>query len=590
MSSPRQIPLPPDHFLSQPRPDPLSSARQSSSSITVVRHPGAVDTSTLAAHDFDVDTRTGFMPPQPPLARLPPLWEPWEELLEDAVQKKLKHTETLDLTESDKEMARTWRKEVQDVRGPSHYLFQIIVESLLSQLLVLPTIPLKKSEVSLRRAHLVLTWLMHFYINTLPDDAAIIIPRSISIPLLYVSHHLALPPLLTYSDNVLYNWAFIDEETSVSRRSPSPLSSSPPSPWDFGFVSQRMPTLTNIKCQTLFTSSKDEEVFYLTSARIELCGVEALSVMRASMDEAFVGDSLSLLRISTFLSRLASVIDDMAHLLLAVREGCDPEFFYRHIRPWFKGQDSMNGERKWIFEGLEECIDLDAPTELSGPSAGQSSIIHAIDIFLGVDHTPPSARVEDLEVELPSNDDGRTEQNENEIAPITPSPPSHFLQRMQAYMPRHHRAFLNHLRSNPRPLRAMVQQSARRVASNTGNTPESGTSTSTSPSSSPNSSPKLGNPRKVALDPHKSIVESYNTAVRALKHLRDAHLRIVALYIIGPARKLEAERRERMIVKSAEVVGEESVVKGTGGTDAMPFLKTIRDRTKEAEIQIPNSS
>ena len=119
MSSPRPIPLPPNHFLSQPRPDPLSSARQSSSSsITVVRHPGAVDTSTLAAHDFDVDTRTGFMPPQPPLARLPPLWEPWEELLEDAVRKMLRHAENSDLTESDKEVARSWRKDVEDVCQP----------------------------------------------------------------------------------------------------------------------------------------------------------------------------------------------------------------------------------------------------------------------------------------------------------------------------------------------------------------------------------------------------------------------------------------------------------------------------------------
>lgn len=60
--------LSPDHFLALPRPDILYGGAPA----------GAPDTSTLAAHDFDVDTRTGFMPPQPPLTRLPPQWELWE--------------------------------------------------------------------------------------------------------------------------------------------------------------------------------------------------------------------------------------------------------------------------------------------------------------------------------------------------------------------------------------------------------------------------------------------------------------------------------------------------------------------------------
>jgi len=70
--------LPPDHFLLQPRHDSLVGA-----------HEGHVDTSTLAAHDFDVDTRTGFMPPDPPLSRLPEQWDLWETTLEAAMQTKL---------------------------------------------------------------------------------------------------------------------------------------------------------------------------------------------------------------------------------------------------------------------------------------------------------------------------------------------------------------------------------------------------------------------------------------------------------------------------------------------------------------------
>ena len=71
-------PLPPNHFLSQPRPDSSNPA-----------FPGIVDTTTLAAHDFDVDNRSGFMPPQEPLGRLPAQWEAWEEVLGTAIHNRL---------------------------------------------------------------------------------------------------------------------------------------------------------------------------------------------------------------------------------------------------------------------------------------------------------------------------------------------------------------------------------------------------------------------------------------------------------------------------------------------------------------------
>lgn len=154
------------------------------------------------------------------------------------------------------------------------------------QMPVLPTIELKKSEVLLRRAHHVLAWIMHFYINTLSPTSSIIIPKSISIPLLQVSQFLALPPLLTYSDNVLYNWRYARQPILESANEP-PLSSSPNFSsflFDIDGFAPPIPTIDNLECQTLFTGTRDESEFYLTSARIELRGVEALALMRASMD------------------------------------------------------------------------------------------------------------------------------------------------------------------------------------------------------------------------------------------------------------------------------------------------------------------
>ena len=47
-----------------------------------------------------------MMPPQPPLARLPELWEPWEAILDDAIRRKLKLGDALDEILARPEVAR----------------------------------------------------------------------------------------------------------------------------------------------------------------------------------------------------------------------------------------------------------------------------------------------------------------------------------------------------------------------------------------------------------------------------------------------------------------------------------------------------
>lgn len=77
--------LPYSHMLAVQRPRP---------SVSLPIH--AFDTSTLAAHDFDVDTRTGFMPPDPPVARLPADWALWEDALDHAIASRLRVTDSPD--------------------------------------------------------------------------------------------------------------------------------------------------------------------------------------------------------------------------------------------------------------------------------------------------------------------------------------------------------------------------------------------------------------------------------------------------------------------------------------------------------------
>ncbi|KAI9439567.1 Indoleamine 2,3-dioxygenase [Lactarius indigo] len=480
--------LSPDHFLALPRPGVLSEVPV-----------GVVDTTTLAAHDFDVDTRTGFMPPDPPLARLPMQWEPWEQLLEEAQVHRLQLGSKHDIIDEEMVQSESWRARVR--LSPT-----------------LPTVELRPSELFLRRAHHVLAWIMHFYIHSLPPDAEIRIPAPITVPLLEVCAQLQLPPVITYSDDVLYNWALKDPSAKPRL------------------------ALDNLRALTLFTGTRDEEEFYLTSARIELCGVDALEIMRVTMDELFVGDALAIRRITRYLHSLAQVLDDLARLLLAIRDGCDPDIFYHSIRPWFNGADS--GARKWFFEGLDAHPELVQPTELSGPSAAQSPLIHSLDVFFGVDHHAPS----------PSSSPT--------LEPTHIPPKVPFLVRMRAYyMPRHHRNFLRHLAAAPRPLRVAVE--------------------------------RAGN---------ATLTDAYNAALAGLRRLRDAHLRIVTLYIVGPSHRppptscAPALKGATAAVKSGGFANGTcsgsgpALLRGTGGTDSIRFLKGVRDRTSEAALELDRST
>jgi indoleamine 2,3-dioxygenase len=370
------------------------------------------------------------------------------------------------------------------------------------QLPIIPTDSLNTSEVMLRRAHLVLTWIMQFYIHSLPPDTPVRIPPPITIPLHFVSDQLQLPLVYTYSDCVLYNWSLKD-----------PTAQDPDS---------AAPSPDNLRCMTLFTGTSDEEAFFLCTARIELRGADALELMRASMDEMFVGDALAVQRVASYLTALAPIIHDITSLLLSLRAECDPTVFNSRIRPWLCGADSDPGRPRWVFDGLPPGISQ--PVELSGGSAGQSSLIHALDIFLGVNKyshakctmgrsiqagCPASASKEDTEQSRP------------------------FLMRMRSYMPRHHRNFLAHLSAAPRPLREFV----------------------------------------LASD-DATLHEAYYGAIDALKRFRDAHLRIVAIYIIGPAHGCAAAAQSNS----------SHPIRGTGGSDLITFLKQIRDQTAQAKL------
>jgi indoleamine 2,3-dioxygenase len=415
----------------------------------------------------------------------------------------------------------------------------------------LTTLPL------LRRAHLVLAFLLHFYVHTAPSSSPLKavaaanaqkspmpIPSSISVPLLFVSRLLGLPPILTYSTTVLWNSA----SSSATSTETFSLSTNPPN-----------------RILESFTNTPSEDHFYLTSALCELSGAKALTIMRQSLDELFLGDKTAIRRLTVYLDKLSKQIDELADIILDMMNGCDPAVFYHVIRPWFKGGDADGpGSYGWAFLGLEDnqqdIVGKEAENTMepaktywdaehgkwvegrrfSGPSAGQSSVIHALDVFLTVDHNP---------IEETKADDATAASSASK--PAEAKTEKTFLHRMLSYMPYPHRSFLEHLSSHPTPLRPFVLHHA---------------------------------------ESHPALAASYDKALSSLKTLREKHMRIASMYIIQQARRPPSEEVKRLMgIADDQAEAEEDEepageLRGTGGTPLFKFLKMCRDNTTRAMI------
>ncbi len=309
---------------------------------------------------------------------------------------------------------------------------------------MLDTDHLADEERLLQRAHMVLAFLVHFYVHSQPpsgNQLPIHVPESLAIPIVNVSRVLGIAPVLTFADTVLWN--------AIPADSQSPMSAN------------------NIKFTHSFSNTSTEMNFHIASAKAELRGVEILRIIEEYAQLPDIADVHAISKTSGDLRRLVAVVQDLTDILQNVKEAVDPYSFYWEVRPWFRG--SGCGASKWTYDGILESDSLD----LAGPSAGQSTVMHAIDVFLSVDHQLHQKRSP-----APSEENMRADRG--------------FMERMRRYMPGDHQAFLRDLAALRIPIRTRAK-----------------------------SSPLL--------------CESYDVAVLALKKFRDAHMRIACLYVISMA-------------------------------------------------------
>lgn len=91
----------------------------------------------------------------------------------------------------------------------------------------------------------------------------------------------------------------------------------------------------NVRIRDLFTRDLQEEHFFLTSLRIEIRGLEAMDIMARCthlIQRGVTGDE-DRAEVAELLVRLARVIQEITAILDAVRDGCEPMFFYFTFRP-----------------------------------------------------------------------------------------------------------------------------------------------------------------------------------------------------------------------------------------------------------------
>ncbi|EER24642.1 hypothetical protein D8B26_005005 [Coccidioides posadasii str. Silveira] len=274
--------------------------------------------------DYGIDPEYGFLPSEPPLARLSDYYSPWEHVIENL--------QSLVLS------GRLW----DTVRR-------------------MPTLSTDHLHTApeWRRAYVVLVFMLHAYIWS-GDKPQERIPPPLTIPLLEVSEHLELPPVATYAGVCLWNYRPI-------------------------FPDEPSHDLENLSTLCTLTGSMDEQWFYLISVAIESRGACTLPLMLDAISAVRAGDTKQVVE---SLNRFAEVVDEINVLLQRMYRHCDPHVFYHRIRPLLAGSMNMEeaGLPRGVL--MDEGAGNQQWKKYRGGSNAQSSLIQFFDIVLGVEHRP----------------------------------------------------------------------------------------------------------------------------------------------------------------------------------------------------------
>ncbi len=204
------------------------------------------------------------------------------------------------------------------------------------------------------------------------------LPASLAVPLVALSRLAERPPILTYSGYALNNWRRVDAS--------GPL------------------VVGNLALNTSFLGIPDESWFILVHVDVEARAAVALNAICAAAQAAESGD---LPAIRAALGDVSAGLNAMSAAFRQMPQGCDPDIYYRTIRPFFFGFSDV------AYEGVDGSPQM----TLRGQSGAQSSVVPALVNGLGLDHD-------------------RSELTQH-------------LEVMRDYMPKPHRALIAALKGSP---------------------------------------------------------------------------------------------------------------------------------------------
>ena len=273
---------------------------------------------TLAT--FDISEVTAFLPQTPPLTRLPPYFQPWEDAVGMGRLAQL-------LTE------KRLRRVVEDLPA-----LEFSDETL-------------HTEEEWRRALVLLSGLFQGYVwqegeKGVPSK----VPAIIAVPFENVSRRIGVAPIITYASCVLYNWALRD----------------PGGP----MTGENMYTLVN------HTGTEDESWFFILHAQVELTAAPGIRAIREFFC-ARAGGSID--QMTRCLLDMESALLAMKAIFSKMIEKVNSTVFYVKIRPYLAGVKGLAAFPSGVvYEGVSP-----EPREFNGGSGTQSSILQSFDALFG---------------------------------------------------------------------------------------------------------------------------------------------------------------------------------------------------------------
>ncbi|KAI8333662.1 Indoleamine 2,3-dioxygenase [Chlamydoabsidia padenii] len=553
--------------------------------------------SMRSLEEYDISATTGFLPSEPPLRRLiDPYFTPWEDMMDD-------------------------------------FNGLLLAGKLREQIHKMPLLNHNKLNTTeeYRRAFLILCMLSHSYVWGKHEEASETLPANLAVPWTGVADYLGLCPVVCHAAVVLWNYRLLDSQGPIDLSNLTTLatySGSLDESW-FYLITTAIESAGS-KCPAAILScinniqdgNYDGLKSDLTTIRDALADINTVLHRMFEKCDPYV----FYWKIRPYLAGWENMAEAGLPLGL-IYEGVDSHWSaetdeYADISHLDEGERLLRQYRRY-----------------AGGSAAQSSLIATFDVAFGVEHhpvgeKPPSSsplssplamtkspvdkndRYRHLPSTRPADELDHSHTSSGATTPLPPYKRTNrnaFLRAMRKYMPEKHRDFLEDLETaaNIRPFMMHLE-----ALLHTGE----------------------------LSDEERGLIDLYNDCLHQLKLFRDKHVQIVSLYIVNQARKgpniahggfamekkktgdndtttqdqeqdvnnkkalhnmlypqtaLETHPGIREGSPSAKVSSQfpqlglakhvdpkTGVVRGTGGTNVMPFLKQSRDETADMKISL----